>query len=102
MKVGGKEIGFLFTVGVHCDYLDWCCVNETRSKDTGSLVKIEYATRAYAKKNGTNDFLTVAEMRDMPTWEFRPILEAALKAEAEQSKPQVETVEAPKKKEAGK
>lgn len=102
MKVGDKEVGFLFTVGVHCDYLDWCCANESRCKDSGSLVEIEYATRAYAKKNGTNDFLTVAEMRDWLTYEYTPILEEAMKEKARQSKPQIETVDVPKKKEAGK
>lgn len=98
MKINGKEIGFLYTVGAFCDYADWCVSNPKASTMSAALVKIECMTRAYADANGTKDYLTVAELRKMLPYELTEIIAESKKAEDAGNKRQIETDESPKKK----
>ena len=99
MKVREKEIGFLWNVGAFCDYSDWFVANKGRSGATAEMVKAEYMSRAYAEANGTKEFLTVADQRKLMPYEFEEIIKSTRQAQAEGEKRQIETVEAPKKKE---
>lgn len=98
MKVNGKEIGFLYNVGAFCDYTDWCVANPKASVASAELIKTEYMSRAYAKANGTNDFITVAELRELMPYELTDILADVKKAEQAGSKRQINTEDVPKKK----
>lgn len=97
MKVNGKEVGFLYNVGVYCDFNDWCVANGSASVASAELVKAEYMSRAYAKKNGIDDFITVPELRDLMVYELKDVLEAVKQAEEAGSKRRIETVESKKK-----
>ena len=97
MKVNGKEIGLLYTVGVLCDHQDWQAANKNKPATSG-LVKIELMSRAYAEKNGTKDFVTVAELKGLMPYEIQELLNATVEAEKAGTERKIETVDAPKKK----
>ncbi len=98
MVINGKEIGFLYNVGAFCDYTDWCVANPKASVASAELVKTEYMSRAFAKVNGIDNFITVAELRDLMPYELADILANVKKAEQEGSKRQIDTEDVPKKK----
>lgn len=100
MKVNGKEIGFLYTVGALCDYTDWCVSNPKKSTVSASLVKAEYMSREFARANGTKDIVTADELRKLLPYELEEILAEVQKAEEKGSRRQIETTDAPKKKDA--
>ena len=95
MKVNGKEIGLLYTVGVLCDHQDWQAANKNKPATSG-LVKIELMSRAYAARNNT-DFVTVDEIKELMPYEVSELLDAAVEAEKAGTSRKIETVDAPKK-----
>ena len=96
MKVNGKEIGLLYTVGVLCDHQDWQAANKNKPATSG-LVKIELMSRAYAARNNT-DYVTVDEIKELMPYEVSELLDAAVEAEKAGTSRKIETVDAPKKK----
>lgn len=96
MKVNGKEIGLLYTVGVLCDHQDWVAANKNKPATSG-LVKIELMSRAYAARNNT-EFVTVDEMKDLMPYEVSELFDAAVEAEKAGTERKIETIDAPKKK----
>ena len=81
MKIRDKEIGFLYTVGVYCDYNDYVLANPSVSIATAGLYKAEIMSRAYAKANEGADVITVDDLRDLMVYELKDIMDAVDAAE---------------------
>lgn len=93
MKIRDKEIGFLYTVGVYCDYNDYVLANPSVSIATAGLYKAEIMSRAYAKANEGADVITVDDLRDLMVYELKDIMDAVDAAEKEGAKRLVEIFE---------
>lgn len=93
MKIRDKEIGFLYTVGVYCDYNDYVLANPSVSIATAGLYKAEIMSRAYAKANEGADVITVDDLRDLMVYELKDIMDAVDAAEKEGTKRLVEIFE---------
>lgn len=93
MKIRDKEIGFLYTVGVYCDYNDYVLANPSVSIATAELYKAEIMSRAYAKANEGADVITVDDLRDLMVYELKDIMDAVDAAEKEGTKRLVEIFE---------
>lgn len=99
MKVNGKDIGLLYTVGVLCDHQDWNAQNPKKPATSG-LVKLELMSRAYAARHNTKDYVTVAELQQLMPYELEELLKEAVEAEKAGTERKIETVEVSKKNKA--
>lgn len=90
MKIRDKEIGFLYTVGVYCDYNDYVLANPSVSVATAGLYKAEIMSRAWAKAHDGADVITVDDLRDLMVYELKDIMDAVDAAEKEGTKRLVE------------
>lgn len=91
MKINGKEVGFIYTIGAFCDYSDYVVKNPEVSTSTANLHKIEIMSREYAKLHEEAEVITVDELRGLMIYELQDILEAVKKAEEEGTVRKVET-----------
>ena len=90
MKVNGKEVGFLWSIGAFCDYNDYIVVNPDVSLARANVYKAALMTKAYADANG-GEFLTVEELNGLPVYVLAEIVEEVNKAEQAGSTRTVET-----------
>lgn len=93
MKINGREVGFLYTVGVFCDINDYVVANPDVSAATAELEKAVFMNRAYNQVHGIEDGLTVEELRACPLYVLAELREAMKKAEEEGLQRSVEAQE---------
>jgi len=99
MKINGREVGFLYTVGAFCDINDYVVANPDVSAATAELEKAVILNRAYNEAHGIAEGgLTVAELRACPLHILADLREEMKKAEEEGLK---RSVEAKEKKDKG-
>ena len=93
MKINGKEINFSYTIGVFCDYSDYCAANPQVSLARANVYKALYMNRAYARAHEGAETITIDEITDLPFSKHEELLEAMKQAEEAGNKRSVETVE---------
>lgn len=97
MKINGREVGFLYTVGAFCEISDYVVANSELSAATAELHKAVILNGAYNRAHGiTEGGLTLEELEAAPLFVMADLREAMKKAEEEGLK---RTVEAQEKKE---
>ena len=92
MKVNGKEIGFLWSIGAFCDYQDFVVSNPDVSLARANVRKAEMMSRAYADAFG-GEFVTVEELDKLPVYVLGEIIEEMQTAEEAGNVRTVETEE---------
>jgi len=99
MKINGREVGFLYTVGAYCDISDYVAANPDVSAASAEVKKAVMMNRAYNESRGiTEGGLTVEELRACPLYVMIELRDEMQKAEDEGLK---RTVEAKEKKDKG-
>lgn len=92
MKVNGKEVGFLWSIGSFCDYQDYVVNNQDVSLARANVIKAAAMTKAYADVNG-GEYLTVEELSVLPVYVLAEIVDEMKKAEDAGTTRTVETEE---------
>lgn len=92
MKVNGKEVGFLWSIGAFCDYQDYVVNNPDVSLARASVLKTALMTKAYADANG-GEYLTVEELEGLPVYVLGDVIDAVKAAEDAGTVRTVETEE---------
>ena len=98
MRINGREIGLLYTIGAFCDYNDYLVANPEVSIARANMQKAVIMSKAYCEVNG-GEPLTLEEVKKLPVYvidELFPAIQAAEKAGTER------TVETQEKKDQGK
>ena len=94
MKLNGREVGFAYTIGAHCDIADYVVAHPDVSAATARLYKAIYMNRAYNEVHDTNtDELTIKELRALPMWQMEEMTAEMDEAEKNDSTRTVEAVE---------
>lgn len=100
MKINGKEVGFVYTVGAFCDYNDYVVKNQDVSVATANLYKAEIMSREYAKTHEGAETITVEELRGLMVYELKEVIDAIDAAEKAGTARTVETTDTGKKRKA--
>lgn len=87
-----KKTGFLYTVGVHCDFNDYVLAHPSVSIATANIHKAALMSAAYVDANG-GEAITEEELRAMQLYEFEDLMKKVAAAEEASKKRTVETVE---------
>lgn len=98
MKINNKEVGFIYTTGVFCDYSDYIVSHPDVSTATARLYEAEIMSREYAKLHDDAEPITVEELRGLMVYEMQEVVEAVKQAESEGSARKVETEPGKKRK----
>lgn len=93
MKINGKEINFLYTIGAFCDYSDYCAANPQVSLARANAYKALFMNRAYARAHEGAETITIDEIMDLPFSEHEELLTTMKQAEEAGNRRSVETVE---------
>ena len=100
MKINDREVCFAYTTGAHCDFSDWVVTHQDSSAAHAQIVKACIMHRAFLEMTGdkTTSALTEKEVRNLPVYEFKAMLEEIKVAEARDSERTVEVAESGGKK----
>lgn len=93
MKINGREVGFVWTVGAFCDYNDYVVAHEGVSVARANVEKAAAMSREYSRIHAGAEPLTVEEINSLPVYEFVAILKETEAAEQAGSVRTVETEE---------
>lgn len=94
MTINGREIGLMYTIGVHCDYSDFLIKNPDVSVAAALIEKAVLMNKAYLDASGSHTApLTREELRGLPFWQFAELSNAIKKQEAEDSRIDIHTKE---------
>ena len=98
MKINGREVGFLYTVGAHCEFSEYCIQHPNAPIATAEMYKAVAMNKAYNSANGIEGGLTIEELQGLMMYEWNDIRDEMKRVEKECSTRQVETIEVPGKK----
>lgn len=94
MKINGREIGLLYTVGAHLDFNDWVVLHQKASMATANMQRAIACHRAYLESEGSDEKpITVEEIRRLPKYVYDELIEETMKAVEAGSKREVELAE---------
>lgn len=100
MKIGDREVKFAWTTGAFSDYHDWVLANQNLSGAHAQIYKAVVMHRAYLDTHPDTGVkpVTEKEVRALPFYIFKELMEEMKEAEARDSERTVEIAEEPKKK----
>lgn len=100
MKINDREVRFAYTTGAHCDFSDWVVTHQDSSGAHAQVVKAVMMHKAFLEMTGdkTTPALTEKEVRGLPLYEFKQLIEEMKAAEARDSERTVEVDEGAGKK----
>ena len=92
IKIGEKEYGLFYTVGVNVAFNEWVIKNPKASYIEGMIMKCIYMIKAYNDAHGlADDAPTKEQIYQMPNVVFNEILKAVEAQEAHDNERQIET-----------
>lgn len=94
LHINGREIGLMYTIGVHCDYSDILIKKPDISVAAALIEKALLMNKAYLDATRSQAApLTREELRAMPFWQFTELTNAIKEQENEDSRIQIHTKE---------
>ena len=95
MKINDREVLFAYTTGAHCDFSDWVVTHQDSSGAHAQIIKAVIMHKEYLAMVGdkTTPPLTEKEVRALPLYEFKQMLDEIKAAEARDSERTVEVAE---------
>lgn len=95
LMINGREVGLMYTIGVHLDYSDFLIKNENISTAEAIIEKAVLMNAAYLAANGIQNIspLTREELRALKFYQFKEILDAVKEAENRDTQIQIHTKE---------
>ena len=100
MKINDREVKFSYSIGAHCDFSDWVVTHQDSSGARAQVVKAVMMHKAYLEMTGdkTTPALTEKEVRGLPVYILKEMIEEMKAAEARDSERTVEVDEGGAKK----
>ena len=99
MKINNREVMFAYSIGAHCDFSDWVVTHQDSSGARAQVVKAVMMHKAYLDQTGEKvEPLTEKEVRGLPVYVLKEMIEEMKAAEARDSERTVEVDEGGAKK----